>query len=271
MSWIEHTTNVVNIGLVLFIIFLGLRILRTMRFSLQRGSVRLFIVAAVLFAAKEVMATIERGMNVVWVHDLHEVIETSFIGCLCWAMYLIVQSEKLEISNLHEQVNMDGLTGLMNLSAFTKLGSLRVKHAQENGLPLTLFMLDLDSFKQYNDTYGHEAGNDALRAVASALRHAARENDLVARYGGEEFVLLLFTSPDAAMAAAERVRDTIETECSPLNNPKLQRPLTASIGVSRLASSVHDLNELIELADKQLYEAKNSGRNRVSIALENAR
>ncbi len=270
MSWIESTTNIINIGLVAVIIFLGFRILKSMRFSLQRGSVRLFIAAALFFAAKEIFASVERGLHQWWVHDVHEVLETGFIGCLCCAMYLIVQSEKIEISTLHKQVEIDPLTGLMNLSAFTKLGASRLKHAQENGLPLTLFMLDLDEFKQYNDTYGHEAGNIALKAVAEALRNAARENDLVARYGGEEFILLLFTSPDAAQAAAERFRKTIERECSPQSNPALQRALTASIGVSRSASTIHNLNELIEAADQQLYEAKHSGRNRVSIALENA-
>ena len=268
MSWIESTTNALNISLTLIIFFLGVRILRTMRFTLQRGSVRLFVGAALLFASKEVVASLEHGANVVWLHDVAEVLETGFILCLCCAMYMIVQSEKLEISGLHRQVHRDTLTGLLNLAAFTRLGTVRVKHAQTNGLPLTLIMLDVDKFKQYNDTYGHEAGNVALQAISTALRHAARETDLVSRYGGEEFVLLLFTSPDAAYAAAERIRNTIEAECCPDANPSLQRALTASLGVSRLDSATHNLKSLIEAADHQLYEAKHAGRNRVSLASE---
>ncbi|RZA17594.1 MAG: GGDEF domain-containing protein [Proteobacteria bacterium] len=270
VTWIESITNIINVSLAVVILSLGLRILKSMRFSLQRGSVRLFIAAALLFAAKEVVASIERGMQAMWLHDIHEVLETGFICCLCYAMYLIVQSEKLEISNLHEQVSLDALTGLMNLRAFSKLGALRVKHARENGLPLALFMIDLDGFKQYNDTYGHEAGNAALKAVAAALRHSARENDLIARYGGEEFVLLLFTSPDAALSAAERVRRTIESECSPDGNLALYRSITASIGVARLEPSILSLTELIETADQQLYRAKHNGRNQASMANEDA-
>lgn len=270
MSWIESTTNVINIGLVLVILVLGVRILRTMRFSLQRGSVRLFIVAALLFAGKEVIASVERGLHLFWLHDIHELFETGFIGALCCAMYLIVQSEKVEISGLHQQASRDRLTGLLNLASFSELGAARLKHAQENGLPLTLIMLDLDAFKQYNDTYGHEEGNVALKAVATSLTRAARENDLIARYGGEEFVLLMFISPDVSFSAAERIRSTIEAECCPLANPDLLRPLTASIGVSRADSSMRNLNELIEAADKQLYCAKHEGRNRVCIAEEPA-
>lgn len=266
VSWIESTTNLINIGLAFVILLLGVRILKTMRFSLQRGSVRLFILAALFFAAKEVSASIERGLSMWWIHDVHEVMETGFIACLCGAMYLIVQSEKMEISNLQQKLDKDALTGLMNLAAFTEIGSLRLKHAKDIGLPLTLLMLDVDFFKQYNDCFGHEEGNVALKAVASTLQHAVRENDLLARYGGEEFVLLLFASPDASQGAAERIRRTIEAECSPTANPDLHRQLTASIGVSRARASTNSLKELIEVADKQLYCAKVNGRNQVAMA-----
>lgn len=264
VTWIESTTNIINLCLALVIFYLGIRIVQTMRFQLQRSSVRLFVAAAAVFAIKElVMSFGDRGSLVV--HDACEILETIFISCLGVAMYLIVRSENLEISALHQQANRDRLTGLLNMGAFDQIASRRLHEARKNGLPVVLVMLDLDFFKQYNDTYGHEAGNIALQSVADTLRTATRENDLVARYGGEEFVLLLFASPDSARPTAERFRTAIEKACSPEHNPTLQRQLTASIGVALYMSTFNTLKELIEAADKQLYLAKQAGRNRVSM------
>jgi diguanylate cyclase (GGDEF)-like protein len=267
MTWIESSTNLLNIALSLVILCLGIRIVASMRFTLQRGSVRLFIAAAALFAVKELVISLGDRQSIL-LHDFCEVLETGFIGCLCMAMFLIVRSENLEINALHQQANQDRLTGLMNLAAFTLVANQRIKLARDNGLPLALFMLDIDSFKQYNDTYGHEAGNIALQCVAHTLRTTARENDLIARYGGEEFVLLLFTSPEAALPAAERLRAAIEARCSPGCNPSLQRQLTASIGVTRQVLSNSTIQELIEVADREMYQAKQTGRNRVCIAMD---
>lgn len=265
VTWIESSTNLINIALALVILYLGVRIVSSMRFTLQRSSVRLFISAAALFAVKELVVSLGDRNSLV-IHDLSQVLETGFIGCLCAAMFLIVRSENTEINILHQQANLDRLTGLMNLTAFTQLANNRIKLARENGLPLALFMLDLDAFKQYNDTYGHEAGNEALKCVAQTLRKTARENDLIARYGGEEFVILLFASPDAALPTAERMRAAIEASCSPSCNPAIHRQITASIGVTRQVSSSAIVKDLIEAADRRLYEAKEAGRNRVCIA-----
>jgi diguanylate cyclase (GGDEF)-like protein len=120
-------------------------------------------------------------------------------------------------------------------------------------------MLDVDHFKQYNDTHGHPAGDDVLRAVGHLLRKMVRLSDLAARYGGEEFVLLL-SATDAVTAKeiAERMRAAIA------DHPWTLGPVTASFGVATIPSNRHERSELVEAADKALYYSKKEGRDRVT-------
>ena len=125
--------------------------------------------------------------------------------------------------------------------------------------PLSLILMDVDRFKQYNDTFGHPAGDEVLRGVSSTLRAYVREHDLVARFGGEEFVVLLpSTDADTAVAVAERLRAAIASRPWPLGN------VTASFGVAT-ADPSHPVSpaSLLEQADQALYRAKRAGRDRV--------
>lgn len=170
--------------------------------------------------------------------------------------------EALERQNarLIEMATTDELTGVNNRRRFAEDLNLHAALAARHGLPLSLIMLDVDHFKSYNDSFGHRAGDDVLRTIATILRSEVREHDLVARYGGEEFVLLLpSTSSEAAVEVAERLRKSIA------KGMWNAMPLTASFGVATTDPS-HSISaeDLVAQADEALYLSKNTGRNRVT-------
>ncbi len=157
----------------------------------------------------------------------------------------------------------DGLTGCHNRRAF----QLRLDEEHQRALrydtPLSLLMIDVDHFKQFNDVYGHVAGDEVLRRVAHLLTSAARTNDYVARYGGEEFTVILpNTAGEGALSVAERLRKSIETA------QWTQRKVTVSAGASTLIGSAMSAEELLIEADQALYQAKRMGRNRSFLACD---
>jgi two-component system, cell cycle response regulator len=154
----------------------------------------------------------------------------------------------------------DSLTGLLNRRAFTE----KFQEAQKrNAMPFSVLVLDVDHFKKINDSRGHDVGDVVLKRIASLLRSAARRRDIVGRWGGEEFVIALPGSPEVgARIAAERIRRTLADE--PVETTLGEALLvTASIGVATAQSKSDSLEELIQRADKALYNAKARGRNRV--------
>ncbi|MRX09993.1 diguanylate cyclase [Pseudoduganella sp. FT25W] len=162
----------------------------------------------------------------------------------------------------------DGLTGIANRRRFDETLTGEWNRARRSKQPLVLALLDVDLFKQYNDHYGHQCGDDALRAIAAELaRHARRSGDFVARYGGEEFALIAQASgEDHALAMAERLCRSIAT----LRMPHATSPfevLTVSIGVAVFTPGQQDSwDDLLKAADVALYRAKQLGRNRVELA-----
>jgi diguanylate cyclase (GGDEF)-like protein len=158
---------------------------------------------------------------------------------------------------LEAMVALDAMTGLANHRAFHERFRKELAKSQESGQPLTLLLLDVDRFKQYNDSFGHPAGDEALRMVARVLKGNVRPRDLAARYGGEEFAVILpKTDVEVGAVIAEAIRAACEATTFPC------RAVTVSIG---LVSGIGgDIGSLIESADQALYAAKNGGRNRVS-------
>ncbi len=177
--------------------------------------------------------------------------------------------QKLAEANikLQQLADMDGLTGLANRCRFDNVLKIEWQRAQRNQETLSLLMCDIDFFKLYNDSHGHLAGDECLKKVASVLGASLRRpGDLAARYGGEEFTLVLpHTTAEGAMTVAEHCRQQVEALALP-NQP--ERNVTLSIGVaSMVPMSDSAPRNLIDNADRALYQAKHAGRNRVVQAL----
>ncbi|MBS1170542.1 MAG: diguanylate cyclase [Burkholderiaceae bacterium] len=167
---------------------------------------------------------------------------------------------------LRSKMHSDGLTGIPNRRRFDEHAEESYRLAARNGQPISLIMIDIDFFKQYNDHYGHLQGDQCLIEVATALSRAIkRPMDLVARYGGEEFVVVLpDTDGEGAMKIATDMRSNIEQLGIEHAQSAVSNHATISIGIAthtptRDAGKLHDL---ISQADEALYEAKHSGRNR---------
>jgi diguanylate cyclase (GGDEF)-like protein len=177
----------------------------------------------------------------------------------------------IENVDLHELVQRqavtDELTGLFNHRRFQEVVAAEVERAKRFGQDLGMLMLDIDNFKQINDTYGHQQGDLVLREVARVLRESSREIDEPARYGGEEMAVALpQTDLDGAYNLAERVRASIEAlEIRRLRGSGSLR-VTASLGVAALPESAQDKDALIAAADAALYQAKRAGKNRTERA-----
>lgn len=165
---------------------------------------------------------------------------------------------------LVDLAHTDPLTGVTNRRYFYELAAAEFVRAERYQRSLTLMMLDIDHFKQINDTYGHRAGDEVIRRVAAACQHQLRSTDLFARYGGEEFIALLEegTAEDAALIA-ERIRQVIAAARFEVDRQAIQA--TISVGIAGMSAGAPALDELISRADQALYRAKAGGRNRVSV------
>ncbi|MDR7027178.1 PleD family two-component system response regulator [Rhizobium rosettiformans] len=161
----------------------------------------------------------------------------------------------------------DALTGLHNRRYLdTHLRTLFAR-AKVRGRPLTICITDIDRFKQVNDVYGHDAGDEVLKEFAGRIRSTVRGADLACRFGGEEFVVVMPDTPaEAAAAVAERLRGMIEARPFQLRSGETPLMLTASMGIATLMPGIDTPEQLLKQADRALYEAKNSGRNRVVAA-----
>ncbi len=175
------------------------------------------------------------------------------------------EKQKLQEANarLETLATLDGLTGLKNFRTFQGRLENEFLRALRHGLPLSLILLDVDRFKQFNDGFGHPAGDEVLKSVAQIMAQAARLTDFCARYGGEEFVVILpNTHSLGSLVAAEHIRAAIEAA------PWPQRAITASLGVATLDAGDQDRAALIARADTALYHSKSCGRNRVTHTIE---
>lgn len=180
------------------------------------------------------------------------------------------RTAQLEIANaaLEELATVDSMTGLANRRRFDVFIQQEGQRADRSRLPLSLLLADIDHFKMFNDRYGHPAGDECIRQVASVLRAAAnRVTDLGCRYGGEEFAVILADTPaEGAFAVGEFMRRQVEG----LGMPNADAPdgiVTVSIGVAtRDGDRYRRVVDLIQACDRALYEAKSLGRNRTCAA-----
>ncbi|MDD3517521.1 MAG: GGDEF domain-containing protein [Chromatiales bacterium] len=167
------------------------------------------------------------------------------------------------IAELEHLATTDPLTGVLNRRRFWELAQEEFSRARRYQRALSLLVLDIDHFKNINDTHGHPVGDQVIRTVAEFCIDTARSTDVVARLGGEEFAILLPETPLAnAETVAERLRQMIGS--SPIGVGDLLIPLTASIGVAELDAEDADFDALVLRTDRALYEAKGAGRDRVA-------
>lgn len=177
-----------------------------------------------------------------------------------------LQNLRAEVALLKEQVRTDALTGLYNFRFFSDALPLEMERSRRSLQPLSLIVLDIDHFKVFNDTWGHELGNQVLKLIANLISLAIRKLDYACRFGGEEFVILLpNTDLRQARNVAERLREAIQS--TPLNHNGSTLPVTASLGVDEFRAHHSDTPEgFVERVDAWLYEAKREGRNCVKCA-----
>jgi two-component system, cell cycle response regulator len=168
-----------------------------------------------------------------------------------------IQKELVDLATL------DGLTGVFNRREFNQRLQVELNQSQRQGFTCALIMFDIDHFKKLNDTYGHQAGDEALKCFAALLKQQVRPGDLVARYGGEEFgVILPNTSMAEAGLVAERLREAVALQPVAIT-PQQTLQITSSIGVSSFPRDATEFAGLLEAADQALYAAKRNGRNQV--------
>lgn len=168
------------------------------------------------------------------------------------------------LDTVKKEAMTDGLTGLLNRKAFDKQMLESVAECEKTQTPMVLMLLDIDFFKKFNDTYGHQVGDQVLRLVARTLTDNVKGRDFAARYGGEEFAIILPDTPiSAGLRVAEVLRKSVESKevINKASNENMGR-ITLSIGIAEHMAG-EDIAALIERADKALYEAKRAGRNRV--------
>jgi diguanylate cyclase (GGDEF)-like protein/PAS domain S-box-containing protein len=208
----------------------------------------------------------------VWIRDVVHVVrnEDGTVNSLIGFMFDISERKKTEerLISLQKELEdlsfKDGLTGVANRRMFDSIMELEWENARRNNQPLSLIMIDIDYFKQYNDHYGHLQGDECLKRVASALNSAAtRARDAFARFGGEEFVLVLPETDEAsAHKIAERCRSLIFKEQIPHEKSQTGQLLTVSMGVGTITPTHRDeVMSFIEAVDQRLYQAKQRGRN----------
>jgi len=178
----------------------------------------------------------------------------------------LVRSLTHQVTRTHQRAITDPLTKLYNVGYFYERLALELDRARETGDPLSLAMLDIDHFKNYNDSHGHQVGNEALIALADILRSRSRRGDIVARYGGEEFVLLLYgAGREQAGRIAQAIRRRVAARSFYGGATQPLGRVTVSGGVSTFPDDAQNLNALVVIADGNLYRAKRAGRNRIVI------
>ncbi len=210
-------------------------------------------------AAGEVIGVANvRSAKASWSHN-DVMLAQSYVGFSASAL------EALRVlASIHDRAVKDGLTGAYNRRFLDEYLSRRLAEGVRHGHTLSLLLLDLDHFKKLNDTWGHATGDRALIALAGVVNSKIRAGDVLVRYGGEEFVLVLgATDHEGAMIVAERIRVATEGVRIAMPGETESATVTVSIGVATSPEHGGTASELLLVADRALYRAKDAGRNRV--------
>ncbi|MEW6357209.1 MAG: diguanylate cyclase [Planctomycetota bacterium] len=175
----------------------------------------------------------------------------------------IIETALLE--EIQDASGKDALTGLFNYNSFRERIHREISRSERYGKIFSLIVFDIDSFKRYNDKYGHKEGDIALKKISRIMKKCVRDSDFVGRYGGEEFVVILVeTSKTQAAIVAERIRKMV-------SELKVEEPVTISGGIATFLIDAKNEQKLFEYADKAMYRAKAEGKNRICLFYEERR
>jgi diguanylate cyclase (GGDEF)-like protein len=194
--------------------------------------------------------------------------DTSVLAMLCSALGLAIENVALDAQSrkLRALAEKDELTGINNRRNILVVLQREIDRARRYGKPLSLAMVDVDHFKDWNDLHGHQIGDKVLQSVVQLVSHCSRDIDECGRYGGEEFLIVLPETPaDHAVLYAERLRIAVESHGEALRATYPESSLSVSIGLSSLSPRGDDADRMIHRADQALYAAKRHGRNRVCV------
>jgi len=195
-----------------------------------------------------------------------KVTSTDEFGALAVGFNRMAENLERDQAKLAELAIRDSLTGLYNRREFERLLNDEIHRFRRHGHPVSLLIIDIDHFKQINDRYGHQVGDEALRTVADIITNESRTGDVIARYGGEELAVILpETGADNATTLAERTCQAI-AEFPVMVSPKEIIPITVSVGTATVPDNAHTARDLVTAADLAMYEAKRNGRNCVRAA-----
>lgn len=184
------------------------------------------------------------------------------IGSTLMGFFIRDETEMQADERLYTLARLDALTTLLNRGSFNSEFQREFERALRYGRPLSLVMFDVDHFKRFNDTYGHQAGDYVLQELGRLIKSHTRGNDIAARYGGEEFAIILpETHLEGAVSQAERLRGAIQRH--PFQYQGVSFALTVSLGLAEVEPETLLAEDLLKAADKALYQAKAEGRNRV--------
>ncbi len=273
-------SNIYFSGTLIFIVYVAVRVLRNGFYG-----AKYYLIALMLFLPA--MAMMAMNFNAMLANSdftRYTFLAGAFVEIFLFTILLtnrymninktnnLLTLKTVELENMRKQLTIeattDVLSGLYNRRYFYDISEKCYLSAKVYDQELSVLMIDIDKFKDVNDTYGHYVGDNIIEASAKILTKITRKSDIVARYGGEEFIVLLAeTGIDNAVELAERIRIEIENNPFRLDNGE-EIHITVSIGVTQLNNmNDKDINETIRRSDKALYESKNKGRNRVSTLL----
>jgi diguanylate cyclase (GGDEF)-like protein len=189
--------------------------------------------------------------------------EGNFMKMIADVAGVVLMNQAL-LGETKHNAETDPLTGLYNRRYFFQMVRQAVEKSRRDYSPISIFLFDIDHFKHYNDTNGHDAGDMLLKELSKVILEVTRKTSVVARYGGEEFIVLLpGIQKEGAFVYAERLRETISSHPFPHCNTQPLGCLSISGGIASFPADAGSIKEIISLADAALYQAKSDGRNKV--------
>lgn len=241
-------------------LYLFIIITTTIQYGMKRGVI-VSCISSLIILSMDILMEPGAVINSNFQDDL--ILAGVFI-LTAWPLGFYVKIEGEHIKKLENQVNIDGLTELYNHRYFCDTLIEKVDDGKRNNKPVSMIFIDIDYFKQYNDTYGHQKGDYVLRKIGEIIKTNIRQEDIAARYGGEEFAVILpDTNEQQAIDIAEHIREKIEATYFDGEESQPKGKVTASMGVSAYPDKARDDVELIKSADDALYRAKFFDKNRV--------